>query len=366
MGGRPRALEGLVSMTALVDPAFWSGKRVLLTGHTGFKGAWCALWLHELGAETHGLALAPEPGPSLYEIAGVDALVKSSIGDIRDLETVRRAVAAAKPQIVLHMAAQALVRRSVAAPLETLAANIMGTAHVLEALRQAPYLEAALIITTDKVYENAGAGHAFLESDPLGGHDPYSASKAAAEIVTASYARTYFGPVGMPVACARGGNVIGGGDFSQDRIVPDIYRAMRARQPVVLRNPLATRPWQHVLDCLSGYLAYAEALATGRNPPAALNFGPSGGNAMPVEALVKAMQKALHAPPGWRLAEGPQPREMQALALDSSRARACLGFRDKLTGAKAIAATAEWYLAHARGDDMRAFTLASIADYMRP
>ena len=352
-------------MSALVEADFWRGKRVLLTGHTGFKGAWCALWLRHMGAQVHGLALAPDTAPNLYQLAGVDADLTSRVGDIRDLETVRSAVGEAAPDIVLHMAAQALVRRSIQAPIETFAANIMGTAHLLEALRDAQNLKAALIVTTDKVYENPENGRAFSETDPLGGHDPYSASKAAAEIVAAAYARTYFAPRGIQVATARGGNVIGGGDFSQDRIVPDIYRALRAGEPVALRNPAATRPWQHVLDCLSGYLAYAQALATRADAPHALNFGPLANASVAVATLVDSMQKALGAPHGWRLAEGPQPREMQALSLDCARARDSLGFRDKLVGVDAIKATANWYLAHARGEDMRAFTLRSITDYMR-
>ena len=364
MGRRPRALESLGLMAMPVDPAFWRGRRVLLTGHTGFKGSWCALWLRHLGAEVFGLALAPETDPNLFDLARVGEDSTSRIGDIRDADFVRRAVVESRPSIVLHMAAQALVRRSVSAPLETFAANVMGTAHLLDALRALPGLDAVLVVTTDKVYENAESGRAFTESDPLGGHDPYSASKAAAEIVTACYARTWFDAAGTPLATARGGNVIGGGDFSQDRIVPDIWRAMRRNEPVVLRNPAATRPWQHVLDCLCGYLSYAQALANGDAVPRALNFGPRDG-AVPVATLAQAMQEALGAPRGWVLAEGPQPREMQALALDCTQARDILGFRDRLVGAAAIEATAAWYLAHARGEDMRAVTLRAIVDYMR-
>ena len=343
---------------------FWRGRRVLLTGHTGFKGGWMAMWLSRMGAHVGGLALAPDTDPSLYDLARVSGDVPGGIGDIRDPAAIRRAIHDARPQIVLHMAAQPLVRRSMREPIETFDVNVMGTARLLDALREADGLEAILVVTTDKVYENPEHGRAFREHDPLGGHDPYSASKAAAEIVASSYARSYFDARGVPLATARGGNVIGGGDFSQDRIVPDIYRAMRAGEPVVLRNPGATRPWQHVLDCLCGYLIFAEALAGGGVPPRALNFGPSGGVEVPVSALGDAMQAALGAPQGWRLAEGPQPREMKLLALDISAARAALGFSDRLVGQAAIAATAQWYLDLSRGADMRAATLRAIDAYM--
>jgi CDP-glucose 4,6-dehydratase len=355
-------MEGLAVTS--VDPAFWRGKRVLLTGHTGFKGAWCALWLHNMGAEVFGLALAPETDPNLFDLARVGEFVSSRIGDVRDAAFVARTVTDARPEIILHMAAQALVRRSVRTPVATFEANVMGTAHVLEAARSLTTLKAILVVTTDKVYENAENGMAFRETDPLGGHDPYSASKAAAEIVTAAYARTYFNPRNIPVAAARGGNVIGGGDFSEDRIVPDIWRAMRKGEQLTLRNPAATRPWQHVLDCLSGYLSYAQALATRPDVPRALNFGPLASPEAPVSTLAEAMQSALGVKGGWRQAEGPQIREMQALALDCSLAQASLGFRDKLVGEAAIKATSDWYLAQARGQDMGAFTLQAIVDYI--
>lgn len=349
-----------------VDPGFWKGRRVLLTGHTGFKGGWAALWLAKMGAQVHGFALAPDTQPSLHAAAGVAKDVRETIADLRDAQALADCVAAARPQVVIHMAAQALVRRSVRAPVETFAVNVMGTIHLLEALRAASNLEAALIVTTDKVYENPEHRRPFREHDPLGGHDPYSASKAACELVAASYARTYFDAAGVPVATARGGNVIGGGDFAQDRIVPDTFRAMSAKEPLVLRNPDATRPWQHVLDCVGGYLLYAQALAQGRDTPRALNFGPGDGAERPVKAVAEAMQEALGAARGHVLAQEPGPREMQALALDSSAARNALGFRDRLVGDAAIRATADWYLAFARGDDMRACTLNAIEDYCRP
>jgi CDP-glucose 4,6-dehydratase len=347
----------------VVDPGFWRGKRVLLTGHTGFKGGWMSLWLSSMGARVHGFGLAPETSPSLHALAGVAGDVSETIGDLRDPAALARCIEAARPQIVIHMAAQPLVRRSVREPVDTFAINVMGTVNLLEILRNTQGLEAILVVTTDKVYENPEHQRAFSEHDPLGGHDPYSASKAACEIVVASYARTWFDARNVPVATARGGNVIGGGDFSEDRIIPDIFRSMRSNEPLVLRNPEATRPWQHVLDCTAGYLLYAQALATGEDVPRALNFGPMGEAERPVRAVAEAMQAALGMAQGYVLAEGPQPREMRSLALDSTAARASLGFRDRLVGEAAIRAAADWYLAYTRGADMRAFTLASIKDY---
>ena len=348
----------------VVDPTFWRGRRVLLTGHTGFKGSWAALWLHRLGAHVSGLSLAPDTEPSLYALAHVADIVEGGICDLRDARAVDAVVEAARPAIILHLAAQALVRRSVHDPVATFATNVMGTAHLLDAVRRSKSVKAVLVVTTDKVYENKEAGDPFSEHDPLGGHDPYSASKAAVEIIAASYARAYFAEAGIPLGTARGGNVIGGGDFSADRIVPDVWRAMARGQPVELRYPKATRPWQHVLDCLAGYLSYAQALAEGKAMPPSLNFGPAPASELPVAALVDAMQKALGAKQGWVPAPGQHPREMQALALDSSRARNLLGWQERLAGAAAIDATADWYLRLQRGEDMRAVTERSIEDYV--
>ena len=358
-------MEGMDVTPGIVDPAFWRGKRVLLTGHTGFKGGWMSLWLASMGASVHGFALAPETNPSLHALAGVAGDVRETIADLRDAAALARCVEAARPQLVIHMAAQPLVRRSVREPVDTFAINVMGTVNLLDILRNTQGLEAILVVTTDKVYENPEHHRPFREHDPLGGHDPYSASKAACEIVVASYARTWFDARNVPVATARGGNVIGGGDFSEDRIIPDIFRAMRANEPLVLRNPEATRPWQHVLDCTAGYLLYTQALATRQEVPRALNFGPMGEAERPVRAVAEAMQAALGMAQGYVMAQGPQPREMRSLALDSTAARASLGFRDRLVGEAAIRAAADWYLAFTRGADMRAFTLAAIKDYQR-
>ncbi len=347
----------------LPDPTFWKDRRVLLTGHTGFKGAWLALWLSHMGARVVGLSLPPETKPNLFEVAAIASHVESHMGDIRDIARVKSMVTSAAPQIIIHMAAQALVRRSYREPVDTFATNVMGTVNVLEAARSARDLEACLVVTSDKVYENDGQGTAFAESERLGGHDPYSASKAATEVVVESYRRSFFADTAAKPATARGGNVIGGGDFSEDRIVPDVWRAHRANEAVVLRYPDATRPWQHVLDCLSGYLVYAEHLAHGGANDHALNFGPRDKTGLAVRELVGAMQSAIGAKVGWVQAPGPQPKEMPALALDCTKAERTLGWRSRLDAKQTIAWTAEWYKAFATGADVQAITRAQIERY---
>jgi CDP-glucose 4,6-dehydratase len=358
-----------VGRTALEDlgmsaPAFWRGRRVLLTGHTGFKGAWLSLWLEKLGAEVTGLSLAPDTEPSLFALLAPFAAQASRIGDIRDRDGVARAVAAAEPQIVIHMAAQPLVRRSYAEPVETYATNVMGTVHLLDALRGATNLQAVLIVTTDKVYRNNESGQPFSEQDPLGGHDPYSASKAAAEIVTESYAASFLAPQGVRVATARAGNVIGGGDWAQDRLIPDLWRAVKAGVPLKLRNPQSTRPWQHVLEPLGGYLVYAERLANGRLS-AALNFGPDPDETMTVAEVANAMIDAMQAPHAWRPAAtaAPQPKEARMLALDPALAAWALGWRPRLDAHQALQWTADWYKAFDGGAPPRALCLDQIARY---
>lgn len=354
-----------MSAARLPDPAFWAGKRVLVTGHTGFKGGWLVLWLHAMGADVTGLALAPETDPSLFELADVGAVCRSEIADLRDIAAVRRVAAAARPGIVLHLAAQALVRRSYREPGLTFASNAQGTANLLDALSDLPDLRAILAITTDKVYANDETGRAFREEDALGGHDPYSLSKAAAEHVVAGFRVAVFEKKGVALATARGGNVIGGGDYSENRIVPDIVRAARSGEPLVLRNPSATRPWQHVLDCLCGYLVFTEQLARGENVPNALNIGPDPTEAITVADIAEAMMPGLGTNSPWQQDSqaANAPREMQLLSLDPSKARA-LGIGDRLPGRLALDWTAAWYREHARGHNARDLSLNEIAAYV--
>lgn len=367
MGQRQGAVESLgvtTSAPRFPNPAFWRGRRVLLTGHTGFKGSWAALWLQRMGAHVTGLSLAPETKLNLFEFANVASGIDSHIVDIRDAAAIRAIIKRAEPEIMLHMAAQALVRRSYREPVDTFATNVMGTVNVLEAARDLPGLKACLVVTSDKVYENDGSGHAFREDERLGGHDPYSASKAAAEIVAVSYRSSFFASGQAKLATARGGNVIGGGDFSEDRIVPDIWRAHQARKPLIVRYPDATRPWQHVLDCLSGYFVYVEGLAAGQVSEATLNFGPRERASRPVRDVVTAMQRALGASETWQQAPGPLPKEMPALELSCERAERTLGWRSRLDSRQTIDWTAAWYKAFAVGDDVRAFTLGQIDTFM--
>lgn len=349
----------------MISPDFWSGKRVLLTGHTGFKGAWLTQWLGRLGATVYGFSLAPDTQPNLFELLSPLPNLVSRIGDIRNPEAVNAAIAEASPHVCIHFAAQSLVRRSYRLPVDTFQTNVIGTAHVLDALRGQQDLAAILVITTDKVYENAESGHAFCESDPLGGHDPYSASKAAAELVTASWAQSYFDAAGIPLATARAGNVIGGGDWCEDRLIPDLWRAVRSGAPVTLRNPKATRPWQHVLEPLNGYLEYVEALAGRQSAdiPRALNFGPNSSDVLTVEAATEMALAGFGEGLNWVLAEGAQPREMQLLALNAERAKRTIGWRPKLTAAEAIAWSVEWYKAIDSGADAKIFTNEQIERY---
>ena len=348
---------------ARVSAAFWRGKRVLLTGHTGFKGAWAAIWLTRMGAQVTGLALPPDQRPSLFELARVAHRMDSRVADLRDPDAVQAALSQGAFDLVLHMAAQPIVRAAIEDPLATFATNVMGTAHLLQALRAQPALQAVLVVTTDKVYANAETGRAFVETDALGGKDPYSASKAAAEIVTASFARSYFDRIGALVATARGGNVIGGGDFSRDRLAADIVRAARAGETVVLRHPEATRPWQHVLDCLAGYFTYLQALAEGRDLPRALNFGPRpGGQEVTVGELATLGVEAPGARP-WRHEPDPGSLEARALAIDASCAAATLGFASRLDAPEAVALTMDWYRRQAAGEDALALCLEEIEGY---
>jgi CDP-glucose 4,6-dehydratase len=362
------ALPAPLTGGRLPDPAVWAGRRVLLTGHSGFKGGWALAWLSRLGAEVTGLSLPPETTPNLFDAAGLGARAHASHWvDLRDAAATRAAVEAAAPEIVLHMAAQPLVRRSYRDPVETFATNIMGTVHLLEALRLSPTPpRLVLVVTSDKVYANDETGRAFTEADRLGGHDPYAASKAATEIVVASYRDAFFAPLGARLATVRGGNVIGGGDFSDDRIVPDIVRAAQAGTALALRSPTAVRPWQHVLDCLSGYFAYAETLLADPSAPLALNIGPDASRPITVAEVAATLQSALGVATPWRHDAADAMREMTHLAIDASRARAALGWADRLPGTAALAWTAAWYAAFARGADAAALVEAELDRYTCP
>ena len=351
------------------DP-FWSGKRVLVTGHTGFKGGWLSLWLQELGSQVTGFSLREPPTePNFFTVASVAGSMHSICGDVRDVAAVREAVMQAQPEIVFHLAAQALVRRSYAEPLATLATNVLGTAHVLDALRQVRGLRSVVMVTTDKCYENTDRGHAFREDDRLGGHDPYSGSKACAELVVQSFRDSYF-PIsrhsehGVGLATARAGNVIGGGDWAADRIIPDALRALDRHVPMSIRNPRATRPWQHVLEPVSGYLTLAKALwEQGPTKSQAWNFGPFLEDARDVGWVVREFKAQSGLPLKWEMAEGPHPHEAQRLELDWSKAERELGWRPRWRVHRALHQTAVWHQAHLAGEEMRAFSLAQIRDY---
>jgi len=340
---------------------FWRGRRVLLTGHTGFKGAWLYVWLHRLGAEVTRYALDPVGEPNLWNIVGAGG--RSVIGDIRDVGRVAEVVADAAPHVVIHMAAQALVRESYRDPLGTFSTNVMGTAIVLQACRDARDLQCVVVVTSDKVYENLEAGHPFVESDRLGGHDPYSNSKACAELLTGSFRDSFFSG-GPPVATARAGNVIGGGDWSADRLIPDCVRALESGVPVTLRNPRAVRPWQHVLEPLSGYLALARALVEKPSTaPRAVNFGPDPSSFCRVHDVVDAFSGRFAGKPGWRHDVGPNPVEAQALTLSSALADRSLDWRPCLSIEETLSWTADWYKAFAAGENMLAFTEAQLTKY---
>lgn len=344
---------------------FWQGERVFVTGHTGFKGAWTTRWLSQLGATQVGFALPPSTSPALFPNLDTPRLT-SVLGDIREPEALVQAVQDADPTIAIHMAAQPLVRLSYREPAETFATNVMGTLNVLEALRRhGRNLKAVLVVTTDKVYANDNSGHAFVESDRLGGHDPYSSSKVACEEVVSSYRQSYFDELGVPLASARAGNVIGGGDWSEDRLIPDIWRALEKGEGVVLRNPDSVRPWQHVLDPVSGYLDYVEAMASGRwsELPSALNFAPLPDEPMTVRDVTESLGNAMGVRHPWRLADGTQPVEMKLLTLDASLANRSIGWTPRLTGRQAVEWTAQWIEATRGGASIQEAVDAQIKRY---
>ena len=345
-----------------ISADIWRGRRVLVTGHTGFKGGWLSLWLAHLGAEVHGLALAPNTTPALFDVARVSENMHHRLGDIRDPATLSASMRDAAPEIVFHLAAQPLVREGYRDPRTTMETNVMGTMNVLEAVRSTPTVKAVVVITTDKCYQNPESNRPFREDDALGGHDPYSASKACAEIVSAAWREAFLADR-VALATARAGNVIGGGDWAADRLIPDALRAWQSGQTLTIRYPRAVRPWQHVLDALAGYLQLGERLLKGEGQ-GAWNFGPADEDCLPVDELLQILAGHWGAGADWAVDAAPQLHEAGLLRLDSSKARAELCWRPALNLSRALAVTVEWQQAWCRGEDMRGFTLAQIDNYM--
>ena len=349
---------------ASVDPSFWSGKRVFLTGHTGFKGSWLSLWLQSMGAELQGLALDPPTQPSLFVEANVSAGLRSSIGDIRDYQWVLKTVAEFEPDIVIHMAAQPLVRYSYKNPIETYATNVMGTVHLLEAIRQVGSAKAVVNVTTDKCYENKEWVWGYREDEAMGGFDPYSSSKGCSELVTAAYRRSYFANNGISLASARAGNVIGGGDWAEDRLVPDILRAFEANEPVIIRNPNSIRPWQHVLEPLSGCLILAQRLWDDPfSYSEGWNFGPRDDDAKPVEWIVKTLVEQWGAGASWKIDAGEHLHEAGYLKLDISKAASMLGWSPKWSLEIALEKIVDWSSEVRNKKNVATICLSQIREY---
>lgn len=352
-----------------MNSEFWAGKRVFLTGHTGFKGSWLSLWLQSLGAELTGFSLAPPTQPSLFEMARVGDGMHSIIGDIRDLAGLREAMVEAKPEIVIHMAAQPLVRYSYENPVETYATNVMGTVHLFEAVRATPSVKAVVNITTDKCYENREWAWGYRENEPMGGYDPYSNSKGCAELVTSAYRSSYFNPLdyskhGVALASVRAGNVIGGGDWAQDRLIPDIISAFSEGRPVVIRSPHAIRPWQHVLEPLRGYLMLAERLySDGVAYAEGWNFGPNEADVKSVEWIVGTLAEQWGNDANWTLDQSIHPHEATYLKLDISKARSRLGWQPALTLSQSLQMIVDWYRDYKNKADMRYAVLEQISTY---
>ncbi len=345
-------------------PSFWSGRRVLLTGHTGFKGGWLALWLRELGADLRGFALPAETTPAMWDVVQLQQTIEGDFADIRDSSALASAMRHFQPEIVLHLAAQPLVRESYRAPVETYATNIMGTVNLLEAVRATPSVRAVLVVTTDKCYENSEWLWPYREQDRLGGFDPYSSSKACVELICASYRDAFLRDADVALATARAGNVLGGGDWSSERLLPDVFRAWQEGREVVLRYPGATRPWQHVLDPLMGYLQLAQALVVdSERHSEAWNFGPDSAGLATVGEVVRRLAEHWPGEALWSVSGDAQPHEAGLLALDSSKARHLLGWVPRWSLDTALKHTLDWHLAWRGGNDMGAFTRQQIANH---
>lgn len=354
-----------------VTTTFWAGKKVFLTGHTGFKGGWLSLWLSSMGAKVTGFALAPNTQPNLFEALKLSSVIeKSHIGDIRDFDHLKESMLLAQPDVLIHMAAQPLVRYSYSNPVETYATNVMGTVHVLEAARQLASLRATVVVTTDKCYENKEWEWGYRENEPMGGYDPYSNSKGCTELVTAAYRQSFFsqhngGELQNAVASARAGNVIGGGDWSEDRLIPDAIKAFEVGQTLKIRNPLATRPWQHVLEPLSGYLILAEVLYKQGTPFASpWNFGPRDEDARPVQEVINLLINLWGTSAAWEQEAGQQPHEANFLKLDCSKARQHLAWVPKWNLQTAIEKIVDWQRAYQQNKNMQDVTLEQIKQYV--
>lgn len=351
-------------VSRIPNASFWAGKRVLITGHTGFKGSWLVQWLSSMDAEVYGISLAPSGQNNLFDLARLDELCTHDVMDLRAANQVQSAVVNAQPDIIFHMAAQSLVRPSIADPQETYSTNVMGTVNLLEAARKTQSVGVVLCVTSDKVYRNDNSGTAFSENAPLGGKDPYSASKAAQEIVVQSYCQSFFERSQSRLASVRGGNVIGGGDFSVDRIIPDVVRSIESGEPLVLRHPEATRPWQHVLDCLNGYILFAEHLADTKSSITTLNIGPDADQEFAtVQMLIDKLFRVMNRDPNWKHEAVEGSLEAKMLSLNNQAAKDVLGWQDRLTGNSMIDMTAQWYKSYFNNEDMRAVTAQQIQNF---
>ncbi len=350
-------------MENLVDPSFWQGKRIFLSGHTGFKGSWLALWLQQMGAQVTGYALTPATTPNLFTVAGVAAGMTSLMADIREAEPLRQTLSEAQPEIVFHLAAQALVGESYQDPLGTYATNVQGTANLLEAVRHAGSVKAVVVVTSDKCYENREWPWPYRENEALGGHDPYSSSKACAELVTAAYRKSFLASAKIAVATARAGNVIGGGDWSPSRLVPDLLKAFAAKEPALLRRPHSVRPWQHVLEPLAGYLMLAQHIHRDPTHAPAWNFGPAEHDHLTAGAIAEQLSLTWGETASWITDAHDSPHEAGLLRLDSSLAHQQLGWAPRWPLATALNATTAWHKAWLSNADMRQFTLTQINQY---